>query len=166
MNILKSKVFWSVGLIFGLYKGTLMGYRHGAQSGILWGIVWALTAGLIATLIVRFQKRQMSEGDKFKATLEFAQPSDKVFELCKESLGVLRKHKIQFSDLKTGKLVAKLPMTWVSSGETITFQTSTTKDGLTSLSITSEPPLPSQAYNYVNSEKILDYLNNHKQLKA
>ena len=108
----------------------------------------------------------MSEGDKFKGTLEFAQPPDKVFELCKESLGVLRKHNIQFSDLKTGKLVAKLPMTWVSNGETITFQISTAKDGLTSLSITSEPPLPSPVYNYVNSEKIVDYLKEHRQLTA
>ncbi len=50
---------------------------------------------------------------------------------------------------------------FISTGETITFQIATGRDGLTSLNIVSAPIVLCPVNNFKSDEKILEYLRNH-----
>lgn len=140
-------------------------WAAGAVPGLLLGLLAIFISALIAILWLAIRRPANSATEQFKATLDFHLPPEQVFALCLASLKVVRRFEIQYWSENEGKLVARLPLTWVSTGETIAFQIANHKDGLTSLDIVSEQIVPTPAYGYQSTEKILEYLKNHGETK-
>ena len=141
--------------------GWLPDWMEGSIAVLMFGLLAFVVGAVTAILWLAVRRRTNSEIDEFKTALDFRLPPERVFALCLASLKVLRRYKIQYQNENEGKLVARLPLTWVSTGETITFQIATGRDSLTSLNIVSAPIVPCPVYNSKSDEKILEYLRNH-----
>lgn len=141
--------------------GCLPDWMAGSIPVLMLGLLAFVVGAVIAILWLAIRRRTNSEIDEFKTALDFRLPPERVFALCLASLKVLRRYKIQYKNENEGKLVARLPLTWVSTGETITFQVATGRDGLTSLNIVSTPIVPCPVYYFKSDEKILEYLRYH-----
>ena len=141
------------------WSGWLPDSVAGSNTDLIIGLLALVVSAVIAILWLAI--RRQTNSDEFKTSLDFHLQPDQVFALCLASLQVLRRYKIQCRNEKEGKLVVRLPFTWVSTGETITFQIATGRDGLTSLNIVSAPIVPCPVFNFKSDEKILEYLRNH-----
>lgn len=144
------------------WSGWLPDSVAGSNTDLIIGLLAFVVSALIAILWLAI--RRQTNSDEFKTSLDFHLQPEQVFALCLASLQVLRRYKIQCRNEKEGKLVVRLPFTWVSTGETITFQMTNGRDGLTSLSIVSTPIVPCPVGNFQSDEKILGYLRNHTEV--
>lgn len=146
----------SIGLAAGVANGVIFSLRSGIVVGVMSGVVAAVIVGGVVAIVTRamFENSEAS----FKKTLLFHSSSDAVFDLCEKALSVVRNHKVRLRDQTHGKLIAKLGMTWTSTGEVIMFQLKEDDAGIPLLEITSTPIIPSPVYNYENTETIVSYL--------
>ena len=163
MNILKSKVFWGITLGLALLGG-IVGTHSGVPAG---GLIFAFLCGAVGAVVSAYRisvEESISwvSENNFNATLEFKLSKDKLFALLNESLNAQGKCKIKYSNTDEGKLIAKLPVTLGSWGETITFQI---KDlnGKYSVIIESTLPMPTPLYDYDKSKEIVNYLIAHNE---
>ena len=166
MNILNSRIVWGVAIALVLLEGTrLATSKGGANYGLMFGLLAFVVGALIAVLWSVIRRQTNSWADEFKAALDFHLPPERVFALCLASLKVIRRYRILYQDEKEGELVARLPLTWVLTRETITFQIANCGNGLTSLNIVSTPVIPCPVNDFRSTEKILEYLKMHTDTK-
>ena len=119
--------------------------------------------GFAVAFLLRCNLQKATDGlktDEFRRQINFHVSPANLFALCHDSLKLIKGHKIEYQNEDEGKIVAKLPFSWVSSGETITFQITRKKD-TTSLGVLAVPLLASRIYNFQNSEKIMEYIMTH-----
>jgi hypothetical protein len=164
MNQLTHQMVWGVVIVIALWKCISATLNGGPTSDLMFGLSALVVGALTAIWWLAIRRRTNAETDEFKTALEFHLPPEKVFALCLDSLTVLRRYQIQYRNENEGRLVTRLPLTWVSTGETITFQIANGRDGSTSLDIVSDSNIPCPAYDFHSTEKILAYLKNHTQL--
>lgn len=160
--MLNYRVVWGVAIALVLLAGMRFAmFKGGAVYGLMCGLLAFVVGALIAVLWLVIRRQTNSEADEFKAVLDFHLTPQEVFALCLASLKSLRRHKIQYQNETEGKLVARLPLKWVLTRETITFQIASRGDGLTSLNIVSVPVIPCPVNDFQSTEKILEYLKMH-----
>jgi len=151
------KIFLVAGLFIGLLQGVLYTIIKGAAIGIPLGIISGFFVGGIITLLTRVMY-QNKEDCFYKETLFFRLPYEVTFNLCLQSLDIVNNHKVRLMDISQGKLIAKLGMSIISTGEIITFQVNKIDDKNTQVEVRSTPVIPSPVYHYETTKKIISQL--------
>lgn len=156
---------WAMALTVALVKGIMATIARGPIEGLVHGALGFIIGAAIGAFWQTINKNITADDkNKFTAQIDFPLSPEQVFALCRDSLGAVRKFKLKYINSDEGKLIAKLPPTLDSWGETITFQVKKIP-GLTSVLIESSLALPNVLYNYDNTKKIIEYLTELKKEK-
>lgn len=101
--------------------------------------------------------------------MELQLPYDDAFNLCIESLNVIKRHKIRRKDITEGKIVARAGITLWSAGEIISFYLNQIDDQKTRIEIASRPLIPTRFFDYgknvENVEKIIQFLRQRTSIQ-
>jgi hypothetical protein len=167
------KLFLAAGIPFGIFMGIfyilvdglIIGLIKGLIAGILFGGLMSLILGLLHTSSVkRMPYGKSKEAMKVHQVrnIELQLPYDKVFNLCVDSLGLIKECEIQEKDHLQGKIVAKSGTTWKSWGEIITFQLHKIDNKTTQVIVSSRPVVSTTIVDYgknlENVERITSFL--------
>jgi hypothetical protein len=154
------------GLIYLLLFGPLTGLIAGLFAGILFGGFMSLILGSLHTWSVKrlpFKSREVMDVHHVQS-IEMKLPYDKVFDLCIESLRLIRKCKIVEENRSQGKIIARTGTTWKSWGEVITFDIRKMNDVI-QVKVSSRPAVRTTLVDYgknlENVEKIVSFLKEH-----
>jgi hypothetical protein len=138
------------------------------MTTVIFIILVIIVFALLFTFRYNIEKQIGKEKAEYKAQLSFSLPPTEVFSICLTSLTAIQKTNIKYQNKSEGKIVAKLPSTWSSIGETITFQIEKREKGLTSLIVIAvpfiSPAVQSATYNFENAEKIIAYLRQYSNV--
>ena len=97
--------------------------------------------------------------------VELRLPYDKAFDLCIESLNLIKKCKIQKEDLSQGEIDARAGMTWRTFGDVISFEVRKIGDDRIQVEVSSRPAVRATLVDYgknlENVEQIAGFLNAH-----
>ena len=100
-------------------------------------------------------------------SIELQLPYDKAFNLCIESLSLIKKCKIQKENRSQGKIIAKAGMTWKTWGDVISFDMRKIDNNRTQVTVSSRPivrtTLVDCGKNLENVEKIIRFLKGHTE---
>ncbi len=173
------KIFLAGGIPFGILIGTLNTYRYGLQPGLISGLIAGLAFGLIMYIIIGFlHSREVNKiGDgKFRSetgvhhfrSIQFQAPYDQVFDLCVESLRLIKNCKIKEDNRLTGKIIARAGLNWKTWSDTITFLINREHDGCTHIELSSRPTARTTIVdfgkNLENVETIIIFLRHSLEL--
>jgi hypothetical protein len=102
--------------------------------------------------------------------VELRLPYDKAFDLCIESLGLIKKCKIHNEDRSQGKIVAKAGMTWKTWGDVISFEVRRIGNDAIQVAVSSRPSVRTTLVDYgknlENVETLVGFLNAHSESAA
>src|SRR4030042_3387264 len=97
--------------------------------------------------------------------VELRVPYDEAFDLCIESLNVVKRSKIQKENRSQGKIVARTGMTWRTWGDVISFAIRNPGNDGIQIEVSSRPALRWTLIDYgknlENVELIIGFLNAH-----
>jgi len=160
-------------LLFGSYFGliTLFDFLFEVElssKNLFLSLFWSISMTIyFAVLIaisdskVRKIARELSAESynlKQQRTILLAMPFEKVFELCKDSISLIKKGKIKTEDITNGKIVA----TGWWSGSILTYEVEKIGEHLTRVEIRSQPALRTMQIdmgeNLDNVQKISEFL--------
>ncbi len=168
------KLFLATGVPFGILTGQIYlllfspstGLIAGLLAGILFGGFMSLILGTLHTWSVKrlpFKSKDVMDIHQVRS-VEMKLPYDKVFDLCMESLRLIRKCKIVEENRSQGKIVARTGISWKSWGEIIAFDIHKTNDviqvEISSRSVV-HTTLVDYGKNLENVEKIVSFLKEH-----
>jgi hypothetical protein len=113
--------------------------------------------GVFSTILSRITRKAIN------ATLELHLSYDDAFNLCVESLSMIKRHKIEEKEILEGEIVARVGITLWSPGETISFNLGRIDNQKTYVKVVSKPlPFPiflfDHGKNVDNVEKIIRFL--------
>ena len=169
------KLFLATGIPFGISMGMFYSL-HGVFEGLMVGLLAGLFFGGFMSLLLGFlhtwSVKRISSGKSEEATsvhhvrsVELRLPYDKAFNLCIESLSLLKKYRIIEEDRSQGKIVAKTGMTWKSWGEVITFEVGEIGNDRTQIEVSSRPAVRTTLVDYgknlENVKTIIFFLKKH-----
>ncbi len=168
------KLFLATGIPFGIFMGIFNSFKYGIFSSLVAGVVGGIFFGGFMSLILGFLHRRsirrMSSGKSEEAmgvhhvrNVELRLPYDKAFDLCIESLSLIKKCKIQNENRSQGKIVTKAGMTWKTWGDVISFEICKTGNDGIQVEVSSRPALRTTLVDYgknlENVETIVGFLN-------
>jgi hypothetical protein len=109
-------------------------------------------------------------GVRHVRNVELRLPYDEAFDLCIESLSLIKKCKIHNEDRVQGKIVAKAGMTWKTWRDVISFEVRKIGNDGIQIEVSSRPALRTTVVDYgknlENVEKIVGFLNAHSESTA
>lgn len=167
------KLFLAMGIPFGIFMGIIYSLQYGFPSGIVAGLFVGLFFGVFMSLILglvhSWSVKRIPSGKSEKAmgvhhvrNVELRLPYDKAFNLCIESISLIKKCKIQKEDRSEGKIVAKAGMTWKTLGDLISFEVHKIENDRTQIVISSRPAVVTTLVDYgknlENVERISSFL--------
>lgn len=167
------RLFLATGIPFGIFMGIFYSLRYGFPSGLVDGLFKGIFFGLFMSLILGFlhsrSVKRMPSGKSEKAigvhhvrNVELQFPYDKAFNLCIESISLIKKCKIQKEDRSQGKIVAKTGMTWKTWGDVISFEVRKIDNDRTQVLVSSRPAVRTTLVDYgknlENVERISSFL--------
>ncbi|HWR58108.1 MAG TPA: hypothetical protein VN328_04395 [Thermodesulfovibrionales bacterium] len=155
------KVYLIIGIIFTVYQVIFWSTKGGIALGLVLGLLAVIIVGGGVAFITRAMYQDGAASNNYRETISCHLRYSEAFDLCTKSLDAARSHKVLYKDISNGKLAAKLGMTWVSTGETITFQLTRIDNENTSVEVTSSPLFPSPVYNFENTERVTSYLKQY-----
>lgn len=103
--------------------------------------------------------------------IELNLPYNKVFNLCIESLNLIKRCEIEEKDSSQGKIIAKVGVNWMTSGDIISFKIHKINDNKSQVEVSSKPRMPTVIIdwgkNLENVETISSFLreNNKGHIK-
>ena len=154
------------GVIYSLLFSPLTGLIAGLLAGILFGGLMSLILGTLHTWSVKrlpFKSKNVMDIHQVRS-VEMKLLYDKVFDLCIESLRLIRKCRIVEENRSQGKIIARTGITWKSWGEIITFDIRKMNDVI-QVEISSRPVVRTTLVDYgknlENVEKIASFLEEH-----
>ena len=180
-NNLYLKLFVGMGIPFGIWIGIIDSTHGGIRSGLITGLIQGLLFGGIMSLILgvkhsRAVKRISSGNPKNDMgvhhirNIELQIPYDEAFDLCIESLAEIKKSKVKAQDSPGGSINAKAGMNWKTWGDVITFEINKKDENVIQIKISSRPSVRTTLVDYgknlENVNKIIDYLNPHREISA
>ena len=165
-----------MGIPFGLFMGIFNSFQYGTSLGLVAGIVEGIFFGGFMSLMLGFlhsrSVKRMSLGKSEEAigvhhvrNVELRVPYDKAFDLCIESLSLIKKCNIQNKDRSQGKIVAKAGKTWKTWGDVISFDVRRAGNDETQVEVSSRPAVRTTLVDYgknlENIETLVGFLNAH-----
>lgn len=162
-----------MGISSSFLYGIPSGLAIGAVSVIYFGGFMSLSLGFLHIKSVErmaLGKSAEAMGVHHVRNVELRLPYDKAFDLCIESLSLIKKCKIRNEDRFQGRIVAKAGMTWKTWRDTISFEVRKTGNGGIQIEVSSRPALRTTMVDYgknlENVEKIVEFLNAHSESTA
>jgi len=159
-----------MGVIYSLCCGFFLGILAGLFSGILFGGFMSLILGFLQSWSVKRISSEKSDeviGVHHTRTVELRLPYDRAFNLCIESLKLIKKCNVQKEDRSHGKIIAKACATWKSWGEIISFDICKIDDERTQVTVSSRPVLRTTLVDYSknleNVESIIRFFKRTEQ---
>ena len=171
-------LFLAMGIPAGIFGGVFGSFQYGIPSGLAAGVAAGLFLGGFMSLILGFVHRQSVKRTSFAESedamsvhhvrnVELRLPYDKAFDLCIESLRLIKKCKIRNEDRSQGKLVAKAGMTWKTYGDVISFGVRKIGNDRTQVEVSSRPAVRTTLVDYgknlENVEIVVGFLNAHSE---
>ena len=160
-------IFMSIflSLFTGIFKAIVLG----SISGILYG-------GIVTSFLYFLNNWQLKKieskthekvrGVRHSKEIEVSLPYDKAFDLCIESLKLIKRCNVEKEDRSKGEIVAKTGVSWKSWGELITFKIEKNGEKV-KIKVKSEPVLKTTLIdygkNFENVEKITSFLEKHSE---
>jgi hypothetical protein len=165
------KIFLGMGIPFGICIFLLYGLVIGAWGGMFFGGFMSLTLGSLHHCSVQ----QMSSGRSQEATgvhhvrhVTMLLPYDAAFDLCFDSLGLIKECKPQKVDRSQGKITARAGITWRTWGDVVSFEVREVGGEGIQVKVSSRPvvrmTLVDYGKNLENVEKIVGFLNSHSRI--
>jgi hypothetical protein len=171
------KIFFLSGAPFGFLMGAWYYNLYGLQAGIKGGLFAGAFFGFLTFIILGLLHRQAVKKIKGKSTretmgmhhtraIEIQLPYPRAFDLCIQSLSLMKRCRILEHDRSKGKITAKTGLNWKTWGDTITFNIKKTGKEHLKISVSSRPTarttLVDYGKNLENVEKIISFVKNHK----
>jgi hypothetical protein len=142
----------------------LYGFPLGLYFGLVTGVISAVlgSVAIDICLNIKYSDGTLIPSINQQLDLELDESYDRVFELCKSSINSIRRSKIITSDSQSGKIVARIGISFYSWGESISFDVSEIRENSMNVVITSKPILITQVFdsgkNYENIKSIRKFL--------
>jgi hypothetical protein len=167
------KIFLANGIPFGTLMGILFSFLYGFNVGLPGGLISGLIFGFLMFIVLGFLHASavrkisgVSSGESMSTfqyrNIQLHLPFETAFDLCIESLGVIRECRIQEQDRTHGKIIAKSSVNWKTWGDTISFDITGTGNEETDIRVSSRPTSWSTIVDYgknlENVEKIISFL--------
>jgi len=172
------KLFLATGIPFGIFMGVFYSLRYGFPEGLIAGLFAGLFLGGFMSLILGFlhsrSVKRMPFGKSKEAmdvhhvrNIELRVSYDKAFDLCIESLNLIKRCKIRKEDRSQGKVDARAGMTWKTLGDVISFDVRKIDNDRTQIEVSSRPAVRTTLVDYgknlENVEKIIRFLKEHRE---
>jgi len=170
------KLFLAMGIPFGIFMGIFDSLQYGFFSGLIgglfagifFGFFMSLTSGSLHSQSVKRMPYGNSEeamGVHHVRNVELRLPYDDVFNICIESLNLIKKFKIQKEDRSQGKIVARISVSWQIWGDMISFDVCRIDNNRTQVIVSSKPVVRTTLVDYgrnlENVERITEFLKKH-----
>ncbi len=167
------KIFLTSGIPLGVLTGTFYSIRYGLKMGLISGLIAGLIFGFITFIILGFLhsravKKIVHEtsgnamGIHHVRNIELQLPYHESFNLCVESLGLIRNSKIIEENRSQGKIIAKAGINWKTWGDTISFDITRMNNGHINVKVSSSPTARTTIVDYgknlKNVETIISFL--------
>lgn len=174
------KLFLGTGIPFGIIFGIIysiiysleyddffigIGILAGLFGGIFYGVFMSLILGsrhIRSVKRLQYRNSEDAMGVHHVRNVELQLPYDKAFDLCIESIRLIKKSKIQKKDISQGKITAKAGMTWKTWGDLISFDIRKIDNEKTQVIVSSRPTLRATLVDYgknlENVERIISFL--------
>jgi len=166
-------IFLTGAIPFGLFMGLLNAYLYGLTAGLLSGLISGLILGVLMLFILGFLHSRgvkrvrggnlsAETGTQHIRNATLCLPYDQGFDLCIESLKLIKNCTIQVEDRLQGKLIAKAGLNWKTWSDTIAFDIKGTDDNHTQITVSSRPTARTTIVdfgkNLENVERIISFL--------
>ena len=172
------KLFLATGIPFGIVMGVLYLLQHGFLEGLIAGLFSGLFFGGFMSLILGTlhswsvkrilpEKPKPSMGVHHVRNLELQVSYDKVFDLCIESLNLIKRCKIRKENRPQGKIDARAGITWKTWGDVILFDVRKIDIDRTQIIVSSRPAVRTTLVDYgknlENVERISSFLEEQSE---
>ncbi|KAA3641963.1 MAG: hypothetical protein DWQ07_25540 [Chloroflexi bacterium] len=159
------RLFLVLSIFFGLYTGFVFSsFMEGIVRGIFFGAISALILTVLNNRLAG-NSSNGSSGVHQTRNVKLQLSYDKVFDICVESIKVIKNCKLEFESRSQGEIVAKAGMNWKTLGDVIEYKLNRTDNDLISIELSSRPSLRTTMVDYgknrENVDKIVEYLNKY-----
>ena len=167
------KLFLATGIPFGIFMGIFYSFRYGFSSGLADGLFAGIFFGGFMSLILGFlhsrSVKRMPYGKSKEAmdvhhvrNIELRVSYDKAFDLCIESLNLIKRSKIRKEDRSQGKIDARAGINWKTWGDLISLDVRKKDNDRTQVIVLSRPVVRTTLVDYgknlENVERISSFL--------
>lgn len=161
------------GVLSGVIEGIWLAQWYGSRAGMAGGLFTGVTAGAVLFFItgilhdraMRKSARDVSEtagGIHHIREIEIERSFDESFDVCIESINVIRRCRLKKKDRSAGMVVAKAGINWKTWGDTITIDVCSTGERTSRIRVSSKPTHVSTIVdfgrNLQNIKSILSFL--------
>lgn len=157
-----------MGVFISFVFGIPIGLVAGVVTGTFFGGLMSLTLGLLHSWSIKRMSSGISEkteGVHHVRNVELRLPYDKAYDLCIESISMIKKCRIKNEDRSQGKIDAKAGMTWKTWGDVISFDVRKINNDRIHVEISSRPAVRTTLIDYgknlENVETLVEYMNTH-----
>jgi len=164
------KLFLATGIPFGILVGILSGPVYGLSAGIFFGGFMSLILGFLHSWSVKRMpsgKSEEAKGVYHVRNIDLQLPYDKAFDLCIESLDLIKRCKIRKEDRSQSKIDARAGITWKTWGDTISFDVRKIDNDRTQVEVSSRPSVRTTLVDYgknlENVERISSFLKEQSE---
>ena len=180
MNLYKKLflIFLAIGISIGMIMGIIFSFQHGIRFGLVFiaiGAVFGLFGGFVSLIFAFLHSwtvKRMPSGNTEESigvhhvrNIELNLPYDMAFNLCLESLSLIKNCKVQNEDRAQGKILGKAGMTWKTFGDIISFEVSKNANNGIKVEVSSRPAVRTTLIDYgknlENVDKIIGFFNTH-----
>jgi hypothetical protein len=158
----------------GVLSAIMFFFLYGGITNPVWGFVVGSLFGFGMLAYNDYKVKKLSPKDVEKALevrpvrkVVLFTNFDKAFDLCLESVGVLRRGKVKKSNRENGLIVARMGMNWNTFGSKFTYKLKTLTDLTTEIEIEAKPIVSGTKVdygeNYQAIENLVEFLDEKNQ---
>ena len=178
----RKKIFLTTGVLSGLFMGIVDSLEYGIVYGIVSGIISGFIFGGIMAIVlgnmhrksVKLLLRGENSPGNFEESLgvchvrnlEIDLPFDEVFNLCIDSLELIKKCKVMKEDRVLGNIIAKAGMTRKTWGDLITFNLRKNRDGRILIELSSRPSWSLTVVDFGKNLENIEIIVNYIKIKS
>ncbi|MBI5739194.1 MAG: hypothetical protein HZA16_00605 [Nitrospirae bacterium] len=170
------KIFLASGVPFGIFAAILFSSFYGTDAGLPGGLISGLVFGFLMFIILGFlhsravkriagEKSGEAMGTCHVRDIKLPLPYDRTFDLCIDSLKLIRRCRVQEEDRSQGRITARSSINWKTWGDTISFDITGINSENTAVKVTSRPTVRTTIVDYgknlENVKRIISFLKNH-----
>jgi hypothetical protein len=168
------KIFVVSAVPFAVFMGIYYTFRYDVRTGIIAGLTGGVAVGFMLAVIVGFLHRRCVQkisgqypDEKMEVNairdIELNMPLDRAFDLCVESLGLIRRCNVRDENRSQGRITATTGINWKTWGDTILFRLSRLNDDTTLVRVSSRPSARTTLVDFgkdlENVQLIISFLN-------
>ncbi len=172
------KIFFAGGIPFGIFTAVLYSSLNGINVGLPVGLISGLIFGFLMFIIFGYLHSRAVEkiaGDSSEESMgtchvrntELQLPYDRTFDLCIESLNLIRRCRVHEEERSQGKIIARSSINWKTWGDTISLNITGISNENTAVKVSSRPTswstLVDYGKNLENVKTIISFLEKSKR---